>query len=73
MFYHSTSNEEISASGTSFLNRGEVQNIEQIVTAMFNAGLRPDQIGIITPYEGQRAFTLSYMQRQGQLDADLYK
>jgi regulator of nonsense transcripts 1 len=40
---------------------------------MFNAGLRPDQIGIITPYEGQRAFILSYMQRQGNLDADLYR
>jgi len=43
------------------------------VTAFFNAGLRPDQIGIITPYEGQRAFILSYMQKQGQLDASFYK
>jgi len=67
-FFHSISNEEISASGTSFLNRTEAQNVEQIVTAFFNAGLRPDQIGIITPYEGQRAFILSYMQKQGQLD-----
>ena len=67
-FYHSISNEEISASGTSFLNRTEAQNVEQIVTAFFNFGCRPDQIGIITPYEGQRAFILSYMQRQGQLD-----
>lgn len=65
MFYHNTSNEEISASGTSFLNRSEAQNIEMIITEMFNAGLRPDQIGVITPYEGQRAFVLSYMQRQG--------
>ena len=68
-FYHSISNEEISASGTSFLNRVEAQNIEQVVTAFFNAGLRPDQIGIITPYEGQKAFILSYMQRQGQLES----
>jgi len=65
LFYHSTSNEEISASGTSFLNRGEVVNIEMVITNMFNAGLRPDQIGVITPYEGQRAFVLSYMQKQG--------
>ena len=62
-FYHSISNEEISASGTSFLNRTEAVNVEQIVTALFNAGLRPEQIGIITPYEGQRAFILSYMQK----------
>jgi regulator of nonsense transcripts 1 len=27
-----------------------------VVTNFFNAGLRPDQIGIITPYEGQKAF-----------------
>lgn len=72
-FYHSLSNEEISASGTSFLNRTEAANVEQVVTAFFNAGLRPEQIGIITPYEGQRAFILSYMQKQGQLDPALYK
>ena len=41
-FYHSISNEEISASGTSFLNRTEAVNVEQIVTALFNAGLRPE-------------------------------
>lgn len=64
-FYHSITSEEISASGTSFLNRVEAQNVEQLVTAFFNAGLRPEQIGIITPYEGQRAFIQSYMCRQG--------
>ena len=72
-FYHSLSNEEISASGTSFLNRTEAQNVESVVTMFFNAGLKPEQIGIITPYEGQRAFILSYMQRVGSLDPALYK
>lgn len=72
-FFHSASNEEISASGTSFLNRKEAENVEQVVSAFFNAGLRPDQIGIITPYEGQRAFIMNYMQRQGQLDPQFYK
>jgi len=51
-FYHSISNEEISASGTSFLNRQEASNVEQLVTCFFKAGLKPEQIGIITPYEG---------------------
>jgi regulator of nonsense transcripts 1 len=41
-FYHSISNEEISASGTSFLNRQEAQNVEQLVTAFFRAGLKPE-------------------------------
>ena len=36
-FYHSVSNEEISASGTSFLNRKEAENVEQVVSAFFNA------------------------------------
>ena len=72
-FFHSVSNEEISASGTSFLNRKETGNVEQVVSAFFNAGLRPDQIGIITPYEGQRAFIMNYMQRHGQLDPQYYK
>ena len=41
-FFHSASNEEISASGTSFLNRKEAENVEQVVSSFFNAGLRPD-------------------------------
>ena len=41
-FFHSLSTEEISSSGTSFLNRIEAQNIEQVVTAFFNAGLKPE-------------------------------
>lgn len=73
IFYHSNSVEEISASGTSFLNRGEAQNVEQVVTNFFKAGLRPEQIGIITPYEGQKAFIISYMQKQGQIDSQYYK
>ena len=72
-FYHSISNEEISASGTSFLNRQEAANVEQLVTAFFRAGLKPEQIGIITPYEGQRGYIISYMQRSGTLDPALYK
>lgn len=63
----------MSASGTSFLNRVEAANVEQVVTQMFKAGLEPEQIGIITPYEGQRAFVQSYMQRVGTLDKQLYR
>jgi len=41
-FYHSQSMEEISASGTSFLNRTEANNVEQVVTAFLRAGLSPE-------------------------------
>ena len=56
VFYHSVSAEEISSSGTSFLNRVEAKNVESVVTRFLRGGLMPDQIGIITPYEGQRTF-----------------
>ncbi|KAF1815664.1 P-loop containing nucleoside triphosphate hydrolase protein [Eremomyces bilateralis CBS 781.70] len=46
MFWSNLGNEEISASGTSYLNRTEASN----------AGVQPADIGVITPYEGQRSY-----------------
>ena len=51
-FFHSLSREEKSASGRSFFNRTEAHHVLQILLEFFKAGLQPDQIGIITPYEG---------------------
>jgi regulator of nonsense transcripts 1 len=31
------------------------------------------QIGVITPYEGQRAYIVNYMARNGSLRQQLYK
>ncbi|KAI1495028.1 P-loop containing nucleoside triphosphate hydrolase protein [Biscogniauxia mediterranea] len=56
MFWSNLGNEEISASGTSYLNRTEASNVEKIVTRFFKAGVRPGDIGVITPYEGQRSY-----------------
>uniref|UniRef100_A0A9I9D6N5 Regulator of nonsense transcripts 1-like protein n=1 Tax=Cucumis melo TaxID=3656 RepID=A0A9I9D6N5_CUCME len=55
-FYVQMGQEEISASGTSYLNRTEAANI-----------------GVITPYEGQRAYIVNYMSRNGALRQQLYK
>mmetsp|Transcript_30769 Transcript_30769/g.65143 ORF Transcript_30769/g.65143 Transcript_30769/m.65143 type:complete len:1081 (-) Transcript_30769:323-3565(-) len=63
-FYNSTGGEEISASGTSYLNRTEASNIEKLVTYFLKAGVKPHQVGVITPYEGQRAYICSVFQRQ---------
>lgn len=63
-FHHSTGYEEISASGTSYLNRTEAHTIEKFVTYLFKAGLKPSQIGVITPYDGQRAYISTLFQRQ---------
>ena len=55
-FYCSYGPEEISSTGTSFLNRTEAALVEKIVTRFFKAGVTAEQIGIVTPYEGQRAY-----------------
>lgn len=36
-------------------------------------GVKPEQIGVITPYEGQRAYLVQYMQYQGALHSKLYQ
>jgi regulator of nonsense transcripts 1 len=88
-FYQNLGQEEISSSGTSFLNRSvflkpiasntkglcrtEASNVEKIVTKFFKSGVVPNQIGIVTPYEGQRSYIVSYMQFSGSLRKDLYK
>nr|CAG8560345.1 6008_t:CDS:10 [Entrophospora candida]CAG8610265.1 4103_t:CDS:10 [Entrophospora candida] len=74
MFFHSNlGQEEISSSGTSYLNRTEASNCEKVVTKFLKSGIFPAQIGIITPYEGQRSYIVSYMQSNGSLRKDLYK
>jgi regulator of nonsense transcripts 1 len=59
-------------SGTSFLNRGEASHVEKLVTSMLKTGITPSQIGVITPYEGQRAFVVNHMQKSGPLRSELY-
>jgi regulator of nonsense transcripts 1 len=73
MFWSNLGNEEISASGTSYLNRTEAANVEKIVTRFFKAGVQPQDIGIITPYEGQRSYVVSSMQASGTFKKETYK
>ena len=54
-------------------HRTEAANVEKIVTRFLKAGVKPDEIGIITPYEGQRAYLVQYMQFNGSLHAKLYQ
>ena len=37
------------------------------------AGMKPEQIGVVTPYEGQRSFLVQYMQYQGSLHSKIYQ
>eukprot|EP00922_Rhytidocystis_sp_ex-Travisia-forbesii_P046294 GHVS01069014.1.p1 GENE.GHVS01069014.1~~GHVS01069014.1.p1 ORF type:complete len:1164 (-),score=329.32 GHVS01069014.1:721-4212(-) len=71
-FYNSTGNEEVSSSGTSYLNRTEATNIEKLVTYLLKLGLQSSQIGVVTPYDGQRAYITSLFQRQTTLNQSAY-
>lgn len=73
MFYQNLGQEEISASGTSYLNRTEASTVEKIVTLLFKAGVQAEQVGVITPYEGQRNFIINYMQMHGSMNKDMYR
>ncbi|GIL94261.1 hypothetical protein Vretimale_509 [Volvox reticuliferus] len=73
MFWVHLGAEEISASGTSYLNRTEAAAVEKVVTRFLQNGMSPSQIGVITPYEGQRAHVVSVMVRNGAVRQDLYK
>ncbi|CAO4362526.1 unnamed protein product [Caenorhabditis nigoni] len=72
-FWHCSGAEELSASGTSFLNRTEAANVEKLVSKLIKGGVEPRQIGVITPYEGQRSFIVNYMHTQGTLNSKLYE
>ena len=74
MFFYSISGmEEISSSGTSYLNRTEASYVERIVTHFLRMGVTPSQIGVITPYDGQKKYVQEYMRRSGALAGALYE
>jgi len=72
VFHCCLGTEEVSGSGTSYLNRTEAAKVEQAVTRFLSAGIAPAQVGVITPYDGQRAYIVSTMQRNGTLAQELY-
>ena len=71
-FLNSTGQEELAGAGTSYLNRTEAMHVEKIVTFMLKAGVIPTEIGVITPYEGQRATVVNHMARMGPMKSELY-
>ncbi|KRX60318.1 Regulator of nonsense transcripts 1, partial [Trichinella sp. T9] len=72
-FWCTLSQEEKPRSGKSFLNRAEAAHIEKIATKLLRSGVRADQIGIITPYEAQRAHIVQHMLLSGPLNNKLYQ
>lgn len=67
MFLNSVGVEEISASGTSYLNRTESNAIEHLMLFLLDSKIEPQQVGIITPYKGQRSYVLSQLMKSSLL------
>lgn len=72
MFWSNYGKEEISGNGTSFLNRIEAMNCEKVVSLLLRDGVPPEEIGVVTPYEGQRAYIVQYMLLNGTQSKSLY-
>ncbi|KRZ75918.1 Regulator of nonsense transcripts 1, partial [Trichinella papuae] len=72
-FWCTASHEEIPSSGKSYLNRTEAAHIGKVATKFLRCGIRADQIGIITPYEGQRAYIVQHMLLSDPLNNELYQ
>ena len=72
IFWIHSGSEEMAGTGTSFLNRTEASSVEKIATSLLKTGILPDQIGVITPYDGQRAYIVAHMGRSGSLRSELY-
>ena len=49
------------------------ENVEKIITCFLRTGIKPEQIGVITPYESQRAFVVTLMKTRGSMQDDLYQ
>lgn len=47
--------------------------VEQIITKLIKGGAKAEQIGVITPYEGQRAYVVSYIQQNSNIDVASYQ
>lgn len=67
MFWANYGREEISASGYSYLNRVEAMNVEKVISRLFKLGATANLIGVVTPYEGQRAYIVQHMLLNGSL------
>ncbi len=52
LFLHVRGEEELAATGTSYLNRSEAELVLNFVSDLNASGIKPAQIGIITPYRG---------------------
>lgn len=56
-----------------YICSAEAANVEKVVTRLMKSGVKPEQIGVITPYEGQRAYVVQFMTFNGSMPQQLYQ
>jgi len=59
LFCHIAGKEEIGPNGTSFLNRDEAYFIKSVVDKLIAIKVKPETIGIITPYLAQKYYLIN--------------
>ena len=58
IFWNINSQEEFYESGLSYVNRHEVGVVALILEAMYKAGVKASDVGVITPYAGQQVYLI---------------
>ncbi|KII69346.1 Regulator of nonsense transcripts 1 [Thelohanellus kitauei] len=72
LFYATCGTERFSSSGTSFYNRKEVKAVKMFVTNLIDSGVKGSQIGIITPYDGQRLEIVDFITKRCREEGSAY-
>ena len=68
MFWANYGKEELGSTGHSYLNRVEAMNVEKVINRLYMDGVKPSQIGVITPYQGQRAYLTTLIKNSRAAD-----
>ncbi|CAG9462982.1 unnamed protein product [Pedinophyceae sp. YPF-701] len=71
MFVACAGFEEMAGAGTSYVNRHEAKVVEEAVMQLLDSGVQPEEIGVITPYAGQRTHIEMVLARPGGVRAAL--
>lgn len=69
-FWHVVGNEELSSSGTSYINTLEADMILLMLKHLLDQNIRLSSIGIITPYKGQRIYLQNFLAKSLGLGLD---
>ena len=72
-FYTTNGQEQYSDSGSSIINQFEAVVASQIISKLCRAGVSPNQIGVITPYAGQKMYMKQLLPATGDLPPEFYR